>query len=325
MKQTELEKEKKAAVITAVSKALSSIYTGVFFIDLLKDSYDIISSPIPIISMLTEIESAQQAINYAIQNTVSKEEVFDVITFVNLETLPFRMESEKYLNIDYKGTISGWVRGSFIEVERDKNGKVVQVLYTYQVIDEAKRKELEHLRQLKEEYARTEESIRTVKQSLAKDKKELVTDLEYHNNLTNIVMDQITCGVMVYTVPGRNLLQINPEALRIMGWKNVEDASKKLETNWENVRLIGGIEEEQLLSLRQQKGSVKYQFLINAGTDDEKRILAESKSFSGRYGGSIIISTLMDITHVAALEKEKNVLEGKNTLLANENEELQRA
>lgn len=70
MKQTELGKEKKAAEITAVSKALSSIYTGVFFIDLLKDSYDIISSPSPIISMLTEIESAQQAINYAIAKYV---------------------------------------------------------------------------------------------------------------------------------------------------------------------------------------------------------------------------------------------------------------
>lgn len=33
----------------------------------------------------------------------------------------------------------------------------------------------------------------------------------------------------------------------------------------------------------------------------------------------------MDITHEAALEKEKDVLEGKNTLLANENVELQRA
>ena len=57
----------------------------------------------------------------------------------------------------------------------------------------------------------------------------------------------------------------------------------------------------------------------------EKRILAESKSFSGRYGGHVIISTLMDITQVAALEKEKTILEGKNTLLANENAELQRA
>lgn len=316
---------KKTAEPDAISRALSSIYTGVFFIDLSGDSYEIIQSPEPVVSMLAEVKSAQKAINHAIQNTVSKEEVLDVLTFVNLRTLPERMKAEKYLNIDYKGMISGWVRGSFIEVKRDEKGNVIQVLYTYQVIDEEKRKELEHLRWLKESYARTEEDMKTVNQSLAKEKNELANDLTYYNNLTNVVLEQTTCGVIVYTIPGRNLLQINPEALRIMGWKNVEEASEKLETNWQNVRLVGRAKEEQLFHLRKQKGTVKYQFLINEGTDREKRILAESKSFSGRYGGSIIISTLMDITHVAVLEKEKGILENKNTLLANENAELQRA
>lgn len=325
MRQRELQIRKKSAGADAISKALSSIYTGVFSINLLSDSYEIISAPESIIAMLSGIESAQRAMNYAIQNTVSKEELLDVVTFVNLTTLSVRMQSEKCLNIDYKGTISGWVRGSFIEVERDREGRVIQVLYTYQVIDEAKRKELEHMRRLKESYARTEKNMKTVEESLLKDKKRLVTDLEYHNNLTNIVMDQLTCGVLVYTIPGRNLLQINPEALRIMGWKSVEEASEKMEKNWQNIRLIGKIREEELLNLRRQKGSAKYQFLINEGQDDEKRILAESKSFSGRYGGSVIISTLMDITHVTALEREKDMLKGKNTLLANENVELQRA
>lgn len=325
MKEKEWNERKNVAETDAISRALSSIYTGVFFIDLLNDSYNIISSPEPVISILKGISSAQRAINYAIQNTVSRKELLDVLTFVNLTTLPDRLQKEKCLNIDYQGSISGWVRGSFIEVERDSRGNVTQVLYTYQVIDEEKRKELEHLRQLKEDYARTEESIKTVKRSLTKDKNELVSEIEYHNNLTNVVMDLLTCGVIVYTIPGRNLLQINPEALRIMGWKNVEEASERLEENWQNVKLIDPIEEEHLFKLRRQKGSVKYQFIINEGKQNEKKILAESQSFSGRHGGSMIISTLMDITHEAALEKEKDVLEGKNTLLANENVELQRA
>lgn len=65
------------------------------------------------------------------------------------------MESEKCLNIDYRGTISGWVRGSFIEAERDSMGKLTQVLYVYQIIDEEKRKELEHIQRLKESHDRT--------------------------------------------------------------------------------------------------------------------------------------------------------------------------
>lgn len=122
---------KQTAEPDAVSRALSSIYTGVFSIDLSGDSYEIIQSPEPVASMLKGVESAQKAINDAIQNTVSREEVLDVLTFVNLRTLPERMKAEKYLNIDYKGMISGWVRGSFIEVKRDEKGNVIQVLYTY--------------------------------------------------------------------------------------------------------------------------------------------------------------------------------------------------
>ena len=325
MKQKMLQNGTSEPEVTAVSRALSSIYTGVFYIDLLQDRYTIINSPEAVCSMLTDIESAQRAIYHAMQNTVSKDDIFNVLTFVNLKTLPIRMRETKYLHIEYKGMISGWVRGSFIEVERDDDGNVVQVLYTYQVIDEEKRKELEHLRQLKDSYARTEKNMKHANQSLVRDNSVLADDLAYHNNLTNVVMEQLTCGVLVYTIPGRNLLQINQEALRIMGWKTVEEASANMEKNWKNVRLIGGTQETSLLHLRQNKGTVRYQFLIKADTDEEKRILAESKSFAGRNGGSIIVSTLMDITHVTALEKEKNILESKNTLLANENVELQRA
>ena len=157
MKQIKSQEEKKTVGAAAVSGALSSIYTGVFSIHLLDDTYEIIHSPKSILSMLNGIVSAQRAMNYSIQNTVSKEELLDVLTFVNLTTLPDRMRSEKCLNIDYKGTISGWVRGSFIEVERDEEGNVIQVLYTYQVIDGEKRKEL-----------------------------------EYHNDFTNVVMEQLT-------------------------------------------------------------------------------------------------------------------------------------
>lgn len=248
MKQTEV-REKRRERAGAVSRALSSIYTGVFFIDLLSDSYDIISSPESVTAMLDGIGSAQQAISCAIQNTVSEDEVLDVLVFVNLHTLSERMESEKCLNIDYKGTLSGWVRGSFIEVERDDAGKVTQVLYAYQVIDEEKRKELDHLQQLKESYARAEKD----REENQKDKKLLAEALKYHNNLSSVVMEQLNCGVMVYTIPGRNLLQINPEALRIMGWKDREEASEKLEKNWKNVRLIGEVNEGQLLNLRKKR------------------------------------------------------------------------
>ena len=313
--------EKRTERLNKVLSALTSIYTGIFLIDLVNDNYNIINSPESICSMLNGIESAQKAINCAIQNTVSEDELLDVLTFVNLLTIPDRMETEKCLNIEYKGKISGWVRGSFIEAEHDSTGNITQVLYTYQVVDEEKKKELERIQQLKNEYKDKEAE----KLSLEKDKKILSEDLKYHNSLTNIVLDQLTCGVLVYSIPGRNLLQINPEALRIIGWKNVEEAASELAENWEDGIWLKDTDRKLLLNLRNQTGTVKYQFVINGGKNDEKHIFAESKSFSGRYGGTVIISTLMDITHITALERENNLLEDKNSILASENVELQRA
>ena len=316
---------KNTEMMSAVSQALTSIYTGMFYIDLSEDRYSIVECPNSIVLMLEGIPSAQQAINTAIQNTVAKEEIVDVLTFVNLVTLPDRMASEKYLNIEYKGNLSGWVRGSFIQAGRDGEGKLAKVIYTYQVIDGEKKKELESFQQLKENYDKSKEDNEREKKSLRKDNKELEADLRYHNNLTNVVLDQLTCGVLVYTVPGRKLLQINPEALRIMEMRNVEEAAEKLEKNWGNGIELKGVDKQQLLNLRDHAGSVKYQFIMNAGKENEKKILAESKSFSGRYGGNVVITILMDITHITTLEEEKNVLEDKNVFLANENAELQRA
>ena len=136
-----------------VFRALSSIYMGVFLIDLEKDRYKIIHSPERVCLLLDKITSAQQAMNRAIQNTVAEEDRTEIFSFVNFLTLPERMMSEKILNIEYKGTISGWVRGSFIEAERSSDGKLKKVLYVYQVIDGEKRKELNHLEQMKKDYA----------------------------------------------------------------------------------------------------------------------------------------------------------------------------
>lgn len=91
-KNINLLQEEQEQTVNVISQALSSIYTGVFFIDLVKDRYQIIRSPESIIFMLKNYESAQCAINCAIQNTVSQKEVFDVLSFVNLKTLPKRME-----------------------------------------------------------------------------------------------------------------------------------------------------------------------------------------------------------------------------------------
>lgn len=128
--------------------ALSAIYTGIFFIDLKKDVYIPVKTGEQVKKILQHISSAQEAITMAIRKTVQPEYMDKMFQFVNLKTLPERMQSQHCIDREYKGVISGWVRGSFIEVEREDSGELDQVLYTYQLIDEERKLEIEHQRRL---------------------------------------------------------------------------------------------------------------------------------------------------------------------------------
>lgn len=294
----------------AIFQALSSLYTGIVFIDLKKDRYSIIRSQKVITSLIEGIDSARQALNYAVQKTVS-DDLLDMLAFVNLKTISSRMKKEKTLSTEYRGNQFGWVRASFIEVKRDEQGELIQALFTYQIIDEEKKKELEHLQKLKDDYAVTEKR----KEFLEADNKVLADDLTYNNNFSEIMLDQIDCGVMSYSLPGRNLLQVNREALRIRGWKDFDDASDQFENGRENITFLNEEDVKKLLTLKDRDASVKYRFVIDAGQPGEKHILAESKSLSGRHGGKVIISSFVDITHVLNLEADKRMLTSENTEL----------
>ncbi len=320
MKQ-EKTQDGQTTEMDAVSKTLSSIYTGVFFIDLVNDTYSVVKVTGPVETMLRGITSAQQAMNMAIKKTVVADEIVDMLTFVNLSTLSARMGQRNSLNIEYRGVFSGWVRGSFMEVQRDKADCLTQVLYVYQVIDEDKKIELEHLQKLKRNYALSEkenQESREKNAALEEDKQELTDDLRYQNNFVKIIMEQLNCGILVYTIPGRSLLEINREALRIFGWKDKKEAANSFSQNWAKVRLNDSAQGIELLKLREQDSSVKYQFTLHPDETDERQVLCESKSLSGRYGGKVIISTLTDVTNVHSLEADKLFLTDANT-------ELQRA
>ena len=235
MEQIETNEAKKTEIMSVVSQALTSIYTGMFYIDLLEDKYSIVNCPDSITFMLNGISSAQQAINTAIQQTVAQEEILDILTFVNLRTLPDRMAAETCLNVDYRGSFSGWVRGSFIQSERDNEGKLIKVLYTYQVIDDEKRKELEGFQQLKDNYARTKKDDEEEKNSLKNDNKELEDKNVLLTNenaelqrARDAVYSPLNSGsyLCTYAEDGETLLSIKfSDALRkLYGYANEEDA-----------------------------------------------------------------------------------------------------
>lgn len=202
-----------------------------------------------------------------------------------------------------------------MEAKRNSNGNLSQVLYVYQIIDEEKRKELEHLQELKRSYALSEEENKESRKKNAKleeNNQELTDDLKYRNNFVKMVMNQLNCGILVYTIPGHILLEINREALRIFGWHDKKEASEKMVQNWEMVEMHDLDREMALLNLREKAGSVKYQFTLHTKRRGDRQILAESKSLSGRYGGKVIMSTFTDVTSIRSLEADKLFLKDAN-------------
>lgn len=93
--------------------------------------------------ILNGCSASQQAISMAMIKNVYEKDQQDMLNFVDLNTLPQRMTSQRYLSKEYRDVFSGWLRGSFVEVSRDDKVILTQVLYNYQVIDEEKKKELE--------------------------------------------------------------------------------------------------------------------------------------------------------------------------------------
>ncbi len=139
-------------------KAFTNIYKGVFFIDLEKDVYTIIKSNKEEMQFLSPISSAREAITTAILKTARQDCQQYMLEFVNLDTLPERMNKKHFTNREYIGTFSGWVRGSFIEVDRDSLGNLTQVLYVYQVIDTEKLIELEQQQLIRDAYISAEKA-----------------------------------------------------------------------------------------------------------------------------------------------------------------------
>lgn len=144
------QKKQELTELNAISNALSDIYTGVFFIDLIKDEFMTLKAQDRIISLFQKNPSASEAIKYAMEKTVVSSNLKEMLEYVDLSTLAERMGKERYLNKEYKGKFSGWIRGSFIEVMRNQNGNVTQVLYTYQIIGREKKLQMEKQELLQE-------------------------------------------------------------------------------------------------------------------------------------------------------------------------------
>ena len=94
----------------------------------------------------TNTDFQQQA--WAIADaTVTEDYVEEVKSFTNLATLEKRLANSIFIEHEFVGKTAGWCRQQFIVADRDAKGHILHVIYTIEIINEAKKRE-NHLRYL---------------------------------------------------------------------------------------------------------------------------------------------------------------------------------
>lgn len=89
--------------------------------------------------------SIQELIHVIIKNTTTKEYLPSLLEFTDFSTLNQRLKGKQIISFDFVGNIHGWTRCSFIPVNYDADGNLIQFLYTTRIIQEDKAREEELL------------------------------------------------------------------------------------------------------------------------------------------------------------------------------------
>lgn len=91
-------------------------------------------------------EDADVRLRALLENRTAEEYREAAREFIDLHTLPERMEGEKYISGDFIGTTLGWFQASFIAIRQDEEQRPLSVIFAVRSIEYEKRKEEQLLR-----------------------------------------------------------------------------------------------------------------------------------------------------------------------------------
>ncbi|MDD6190061.1 MAG: histidine kinase dimerization/phospho-acceptor domain-containing protein [Firmicutes bacterium] len=149
-----------------IISSLSSIYTSVYYIDLVTGQFTEITSVDEVNEHIGVTGDAQERLDYFCREMVLPEYTEALLEFVKLSTLDERMDKntriiyEQYQSSLFKEEENSviWRQCSFIESERGEDGRLTCVLFTTQSVNAARSGELDYNRELHE----TNESLTTL-------------------------------------------------------------------------------------------------------------------------------------------------------------------
>ena len=130
-------------------------------------------------------------------------------------------------------------------------------------------------------------------------RREHIVQKGYYRDL----LDVQNCGLMAYTLPGHKLIHMNAEALRIYGYRNLQEVQNNLGPILRHVYYPDPETILKLRSLRDADGSVEYECVINKDTAQECHVMAKTQIFTTPDGERAVVTTFLDVSSMVMLKR----------------------
>ncbi len=258
---------------TAVISAMSNIYYSSFLINMDDGIMSVISNVNYLEDCFVDGRKAQDALCQWKNEIMDEASAEELEQFIDLSTLSDRLRDTQIVNCDCISKVVGWIRVSFIAVDRDENGKLKRALWAGQRIDKEKQRELAQKEALQAAYEAANRANSAKTNFLASMSHDIRTPMNAIIGMTAIAgthlddKERVTDCLGKIAVSSKHLLRLINEVLDM---SKIE--SGKLDLHDEEFSLSDLIDE--LLDMTKSQVKAKNQELVVSirGIEHEKVI-----------------------------------------------------
>lgn len=279
--------QKRETLEQRILRAIGNTYVSMNMINFPENSQQEIKHNDLIARYVDHTHGAVEMMRKVMTALADRESLPETLAFTDLTTAPQRLNESSVLSHEFYTNNGHWCRCSFMVMNRNEDGSVIDALFSVQYIDEEKKKELEYSRALKRA-------------------------LENQNEIYAEMLHMQGCGVIASRTDNGEVIFMNEEANQLFGKSGsgrqlTEVLRPKIA---ENAAEIFG----QLDELRRFPGMCSFEFAVDKPYSGRIYIKSTARTATLACGDRIMIFTLMDITDRKNLEKQLTILSETDAL-----------